>query len=52
MLLTVNKTTAAKIEKLRKAEPLWKRAGQVVEEIMRPISVHGAEYLDASLLSG
>ena len=47
--ITVKKITFTKIDKLSKEGKLWKRRGQVVDELLNPISVKGAEFLDLAL---
>lgn len=47
--LTVRAVTAAKINRMRKAGELWKRQGEVLDEVFRTISVEGAAFLDLAV---
>lgn len=39
--LTVKKSTAAKLERMRKATHLWKRPGQIVDELVKKAEFAG-----------
>lgn len=39
--ITVKKATHAKIERMKKATPLWKRSGEIIDEVVRTATFEG-----------